>query len=245
MTSQPPRDQPFSGRGRHPFSPSGKRRSPLLRAVERNKVLLFFCLLAVTAVVVDMKFVFDVTGEMTKMGNVQAGNPVSEKLANDPIQADLLDYVRSRMSLILGVTILCFGSMIYLYVYKIHRPLKYVTRTAKEMSNGNLSTPIQSHGSDEVEELAEVINDLAANYQEVLLLTGTAVGKSSSAVERIERVLNVSGKSAGQEELQEHIGLIKRDLEMLGSVVKDFEFYQTHFDGRKVVPTTSGPRVKK
>ena len=245
MISQSPRDQPFSGCGHHPSPPSEKRLFTLLAAMERNKVLLVFCLLALAAVIVDMKFVFDVHDEMTKAGKVRVSNPVSRTLANDPIQAETLDYVRMRMSLILGVMILCFGSMIYLYVLKIHRPLKRLTRATKEMSNGNLGAPIPSDGHGEMGELAEIINDLAANYQEVLLLTGTAVGKSSSAVERIEKVLDQSGESAGQEELQKQVGLIKRDLEMLGSVVKDFEFYQTRFDGRKVVATSRGPRVKK
>ena len=245
MTSQPPREQCFSGRGRRPSPTDGKRFSPLLRAVERNKVLLVFCLLALAAVVVDMKFVFDVSGEMTKADKVGVSNPASDPLMTVPVQVELLDYIRTRMSLMLGVTILCLVSMIYLYVHKIHRPLKQLMRATKEMSNGNLSDPIRPNSRDEVGELAEVINDLAANYQEVLLLTGTAVGKSSSAVERIEKVLDRGDKSAGQEELQEQVGVIKRDLEMLGSVVKDFEFYQTHFDGRKVVHTAREPQVKK
>jgi len=245
MTSQPPREQFFSGRGRHPSPTDGKRFSPLLRAVERNKVLLVFCLLALAAVVVDMKFVFDVSGEMTKADKVGVSNPASDPLMTVPVQVELLDYIRTRMSLMMGVTILCLVSMIYLYVHKIHRPLKQLMRATKEMSNGNLSDPIRPNGRNEIGELAEVINDLAANYQEVLLLTGTAVGKSSSAVERIEKVLDRGDKSAGQDELQEQVGVIKRDLEMLGSVVKDFEFYQTHFDGRKVVHTARKPQVKK
>jgi methyl-accepting chemotaxis protein len=245
MTSQAPRDQPFSGRGRHSSPPDGKRLSPLLRAVERNKILLVFCLLALAAVVVDTKFVFDVGGEMTKAGKVRVSNPASDPPMTAPVQAELLDYIRTRMYLVLGVTMLFLVGMIYLYVQKIHRPLKQLMRSTKEMSNGNLSDPIRPNGRDEVGELAEVINDLAANYQEVLLLTGTAVGKSSSAIERIEKVLERGDKSAGLEELQEQVGIIKRDLEMLGSVVKDFEFYQTHFDGRKVVHTVKGPQVKK
>jgi methyl-accepting chemotaxis protein len=245
MTSQPPRDQPFSGRSRHPSPSDGKRLSILIRAVERNKVLVVFCLLALAAVAVDIKFVFDVSGEMAKAGKVRVSNPASDSLMTVPVQAELLDYIRTRMSLVLGVTILCLASMIYLYVHKIHRPLKQVVRATKEMANGNLSDPIRPNGRNEVGELAEVINDLAANYQEVLLLTGTAVGKSSSAVERIEKVLDRGDKSAGQEELQEQVGVIKRDLEMLGSVVKDFEFYQTHFDGRKVVHTVGRPQGKK
>jgi methyl-accepting chemotaxis protein len=241
MTSQSIRDQPFPDLGHHPSRPDGKWLARLLRAAERNKVLLIFCLLALIAVVVDVKFVFDVSSQMTKAGDVRVGNPVSEPLITIPVYAEILDYVQHRISLLVGVMVFCLGCMIYLYVHQIHRPLRQVIRAAKEMSNGNLSSPIRSQSRNEVRELAEVINDMAANYQEVLLLTGTAVGKSSSAVEKIEEMLD----QAGQEELQVQLGVIKRDLEMLGSVVKDFKFYQTHFDGRKVVHNEREARLKK
>jgi hypothetical protein len=70
-------------------------------------------------VAVDIKFVFDVSGEMAKAGKVRVSNPASDSLMTVPVQAELLDYIRTRMSLVLGVTILCLASMIYLYVQKI------------------------------------------------------------------------------------------------------------------------------
>jgi methyl-accepting chemotaxis protein len=244
MTAQPPRNHLLSGRSRPTCSAEG-RFSHLLGLAQRNKVLLVFGLLAVAGVVVNLTLVFDLSGEMTKAGQVRVGNPVSEPLITVPVYAGIVDYVRRQMSALLAVTIFCLGSMVGLYVLRIHRPLQRLTKAAKEMSNGNLSVPIQSNGRDEIGELADVINDLAANYQEVLLLTGTAVGKSSNAVEKIEKVLDQGGRGAGQVELQEQVGAIKRDLEMLGSVVKDFEFYQTHFDGRKVVHAEKVQSVKK
>jgi len=200
--------------------------------VARNKVLLIFCLLALATVAVHTKVVLDTYSEMTK-----AGNPVSDSLIDLLTQTELVDYVRNRMSLLLGVTIICLCSMIGLYVLRIHRPLKRLTRITKEMANRNLSVSVQSRNRDEVGELAEVIVDLAANCQEVLLLTGTVAGNSSSAVERIDRALDLSGKTIDQKALQEQIAVIKKDLAMLGSMVKDFKFYQTRFEGRKVVST--------
>jgi methyl-accepting chemotaxis protein len=242
MNSQAPTNQPFSGQGQHKSSSSGKRLSLLLGPVARNKILLIFCLLALAAVAVGMKFVFDISSEITKADHVRLSNPTGDQHAAIRSHAEFLSYFRNRMSLLLGVTIVCFGAMICLYVKHILRPLKLLTKITREMSSGNLSVSVQSHDRNEVGQLAEVINDLAANYQEVLLLTGTAVGKSSSAVERIERVLDHAGNSAEREELQNQLGVIKKDLEMLGAVVKGFEFYQTRFDGRKVVSTAGEPQ---
>ncbi len=236
MASTPFGDQPFPSR-RDPSPSHGKPLSTSLSALARHKVLLIFCLLASVAVVMQMKFVLDVGNEITAVRNVQQSNAAAGPQLTALPRADLLSSFRSRMSLLLGIMIVCFGSMIYLYVQKILRPINRLTRATKELSNGNLSIIIQSTDHGEVGQLADVINDLSANYQEVLLLTGTAVGKSSYAVERIEKALEPGDNWTGAKELREHVEVIKRDLEMLGSIVKEFEFYQTRFDGRKVVPT--------
>ncbi|MGB6067979.1 MAG: HAMP domain-containing protein [Desulfomonilaceae bacterium] len=236
MASTPFRERPFPS----PCDPSpsdGRPLSTSLSALARHKVLLIFCLLAAVVVIMQIKLVLDVGDEITAVRNVRQSNAAVAPKVTTLTQADLLTSFRSRMSLLLGIMIVCFGSMIYLYVQNILRPINRLTRVTKELSNGNLSVIIRSTDHGEVGQLAEVINDLAANYQEILLLTGTAVGKSSYAVERIEKALDPGNNWTGAEELREHIEVIKRDLEMLGSVVKEFEFYQTRFDGRKVVPT--------
>ena len=47
-----------------------------------------------------------------------------------------------------------------------------------------------------------------------------------------------NGNATGcAENLQEQLHAIKQDLELLSSVMREFEFYHTRFDGRKVVPT--------
>ena len=45
-------------------------------------------------------------------------------------------------------------------------------------------------------------------------------------------------RQGATENLQEQLQAIKQDLELLSSVMREFEFYHTRFDGRKVVPTS-------
>ncbi len=133
---------------------------------------------------------------------------------------------------------MCLGSMIYLFVSRVVFPLNAIAKAAEEMAKGNLSVAAPCHHGDEVGELGHVINNLAINFQEVLLLTGTAVGNSYAVLERIQQALE-QGENVDGNDLKEQVTALKRDLEMLGTVVKDFQFYQTRFDGQKVVSQRS------
>jgi nitrate/nitrite-specific signal transduction histidine kinase len=126
---------------------------------------------------------------------------------------------------------------VYLYYRRVAVPLEGLTRAAKRMSRGELSATVQVHPKHDFREIAQVINDMAANFQEVLLLMGTTVGNSQSAIERIERLIQHGNATGCTENLQEQLQAIKQDLELLNSVMREFEFYHTRFDGRKVVPT--------
>ena len=63
-------------------------------------------------------------------------------------------------------------------------PLDEIARSGMEISNGDLSVSAPSNTVDEIGELGQVVNQIAANYQEVLLFTGTTAGNSHEAVEK-------------------------------------------------------------
>ena len=141
------------------------------------------------------------------------------------------------MTVLLAVMVLCFGSIVYLFFRNVTVPLAGLTRATRRMSRGDLSATVQVHSENDFEEIAQTINDMAANFQEVLLLMGTTVGNLQSSVEEIERLIE-SDNAACSESLRKQVHAIKRDLELLSSVMREFEFYHTRFDGRKVVPTS-------
>lgn len=237
MAPHPNKDGPISDRGGE--VPSGKRASSLRRFLIVDQALMAVCgLLAVAAIAFGIKLVVDVNRDIARNAGIHQIGPAEERRVAYEQYRKVLYECRNRMLVLLVVTIVCVGVITYLFVKKILIPLRKVARAADEISQGNLNVTAPSNPGGEIGQLAEIINDLSVNFQEVLLLTGTAVGNSFSAIEKIETLLK-SDTSASTEELQEQIRLLRKDMEMLSSVVKDFEFYQAQFDGRQAI--SEGP----
>jgi methyl-accepting chemotaxis protein len=209
----------------------------------RNRLVLIFCGLSFIALAANAKLIYDSGRDAGTMDS--SSHAVVQGLGNPNSSAGRAG-IAGRLSdppfLALCATMLCFGSMIYLFVSRVVVPLHAISHAAEEMAKGNLSVTAPSYHGDEVGELGHVINNLAVNFQEVLLFTGTTVGNARGAVETIEETLKRRGMTDSCD-LEEQIAALKGDLEMLGEVVKDFRFYQAHFDGRKVVPGSPPTKV--
>lgn len=236
-----PKTQPVS-RGGENHSPQREHRNSLVAIVVRDKLLLMFCCLALIAIIANVKFVVDVSNELSEISSVSStqanagnGSPGKDRL--------LLDGFRSKMFVLLGIMVVSFGSIILLYAVRVVEPLHSLSLTVKEISKGNLSLTAPADGRGDIGQLGAVINDLAANFQEVLLLTGTTAGNSRCSIEAIEKTLDLDENSPVGHQLQEQVEAIKKDLELLDSVVQEFEFYHARFDGRKVVPLSSRPKT--
>jgi len=237
MNPEAPKTQPVP-RGGENHAPPRESYFSLVAIAARNKLALTFCFLALIAIAVNVKIVIDVSSELSgasHFSGAEAGTQ-SGQPGKEPRE---LQGLRNEMAILLGVMIIIFGSMIFLYVKKVVEPLHSLSVTAREISKGNLSVTAPVGAKGDIGGLGAVINDLAANFQEVLLLTGTTAGNSRCSLEAIEKMLELDRNSSAGRQLQEQIDAIKNDLDLLGSVVKDFEFYHTRFDGRKVVPLSS------
>ncbi|MBM3301647.1 MAG: HAMP domain-containing protein, partial [Deltaproteobacteria bacterium] len=137
-------------------------------------------------------------------------------------------------AIIATITLVCIVSILYLLAKKIIVPLDLVTLATKDISRGDLSITVPTNPHSCLEELGQALNDLTANFQEVLLFTGTTAANSRSSVEKIEKALESRGEKP-DDELLEQIRGVTQDLETLGSMVEAFTFYQARFDGQTVI----------
>lgn len=204
-----------------------------------KRLLIIFCLLGLIALGANVKFLLDTSAEIGK--HVETGLAPSAKLTVGATIESLatLQAAEKRIALLLGITFLCFGSMVYLFVKRVVVPLNLVTQIAKDLSRGDLSVTALSNPHGDVGELGAALNDLAANFQEILLLMGTTVGNSCSIVARIESTLETAD-GASHDEIRKQLENLRKDLSLLRSLVQEFKYYQIHFDGQKVVSDNMG-----
>ena len=207
-------------------------------AAIKNRLVMIFCALGLIAVGVNIKLILDVTCVIEGREISTTMEPSPGAKSESVRTADFARSVRTRLSVLLGIMVVCTGTMIYLFVSRVIFPLQAIARVTEEISQGNLAMTAPCHHGDEVGELGCSINNLAVNFQEVLLLTGTVVGNADATVERIQEALERESLRDGTD-LKELVAALRSELEMLGDMVKDFQFYQTRFDGQKVVAQRS------
>jgi HAMP domain-containing protein len=219
-------------------SPSGQRFSFLRAVAAKNKIAALFCVLAFVAMATTIKLIADLTGPEGETLIAAASQPLAVQNPGPEQAGDTGWSPRTRVSLLLGVILLSFGAMLYLFVNRVVLPLNRLSRAAEEMTKGNLSITAPSNHADELGELGHSLNSLAVNFQEVLLLMGTTVGNSCAAIERIQQALD-GNEIIDQKAIKEQVSALRKDWEMLETLMKDFQFFQARFDGRKVV--SQGP----
>jgi methyl-accepting chemotaxis protein len=209
----------------------------LFCVISRHKLLALFCLLAVLAMGLNVGLIVDLNGEIGNIQELLGSNPGDASGGNLLREIESLKAHKVRMILLLGALVICFGTIIYLFYKRIAAPLQALTGVARRISLGDLSASAPVHSKDDFTEVAQVINDMAANFQEVLLLLGTTVGHSQIVLDKMELRLDQEHTANNLDDLRNEILIMKKDLELLSGVVREFEFYQTRFDGHKVVPT--------
>ena len=217
--------------------PLEKKKFPLLQTPWwTRKLVAIFSLLALVAIAANAVILAEISGELARKDSVPVAQAATDGQGSAPQDLSPLYSHRNRIAILLGVTIACFGTIIYLFVTRVAAPINTVAYAAKEISRGNLTVTVPPPQRHEVGDLGQIVNEVAANFQEILLLTGTTVGNASSALDRMENLLKVQNGTNFDDRLQEQVRAIKQDLETLGSVVRNFEFYETRFDGYKVTP---------
>jgi methyl-accepting chemotaxis protein len=202
-----------------------------------SRYQVLFCLLALVAVGMNVKFILDMNNEASRNIILEDIRKISGASATgeQPSILRTVSIFRTRLLILLAVNAVCFGLLLYLFFKRFVVPLESILRGAQEIAEGNLAITWPSCSADQIRKLSDAVSNIAANYQEILLLTGTKIGHCRSAVEKIKELLEDEPEAVSGPQLRQQMQIIENELNMLTEMVKSFEFYQTYFDGSKVV----------
>ena len=102
-----------------------------------------------------------------------------------------------KTGLLLFNLLIAIGLVMLLFSKRIITPLDRIIKGTRAISNGDFSTTLSDRSHDELGELSRHINELAANYQELILLSRNMTGRTRMLLEkgtsenRIEEAVNV------------------------------------------------------
>jgi methyl-accepting chemotaxis protein len=153
----------------------------------------------------------------------------------DPVGLRIAAAFRSRLLFLLIISSLGLGLVGYLLAARFIGPLRVLGQKARDVADGRLDVTFPEAGPDDVAELGAALNQIAANYQEVLLLTGTTVGKLKGIVGKMDAALQDRDASSASQQLPALVSAMDDELDTLVDIVRCFEYFQTSFDGVKVL----------
>ena len=211
----------------------------LFSTIAKNRLLVIFCLLALVAMVANIKVIVDLDSGISARHKAYELS-LGQQASNSANLSEFTEDLRIRLFVLLGILAASLGSILYLYVTRVLIPLRKVIAATDAMSKGDLSVTAPVGNNNDIGELSAAVNELSANFQEVALLTGATAGNSFAVIEKIEKTLDEESLTPDAD-LKQQVSAIKRDMQTLGGLVKKFKFYKARFDGLKV--KSCGQRV--
>jgi methyl-accepting chemotaxis protein len=187
----------------------GKRGYGLRRRMTFYLVFLTTVFLTLAAEITSFLRGPRVTGVLLGAGGAEAGGAVGAVGA-------VVSLVVVKVWVLLGILLAALALVFLLFMKKVTGPLRRILEATDELSAGNLSVHVAVSGADELGRLAEGINGLAANTQELLLLSRQLAGQAKRGIERVRTAPDGVPRTEALAELQGSIEELDRLIEEFG-----------------------------
>jgi methyl-accepting chemotaxis protein len=189
-------------------------------------MIIYFLLIGFASLLVGVEFVMDTNDPALReelLSNFQrhTADEIGRELVFAPIE-------RLRNKAVLMILIIMFVAIIVLtmFIKNITEPLQHMIEVSQDISTGNLSRTIAIRAHNELAELGTVINDMASNLQEIILLSQKMCASGQDFVSRASSALNADPVDAQQTaRVKEEIAHFKNELDMMEDVISCFNFY--------------------
>ncbi len=148
----------------------------------RWQMFVYFAFIAIVFLVLALEVTLFLNGSEVRGAITAAAQEVA---AGGGVEAVVgpLDRVLLKLGVALVILLATVSLILILFIKRITIPLERILAGAREISSGNLSETIPVLTRDELGQIAICINELAANYQEVLLLVKHQVDLARQALE--------------------------------------------------------------
>lgn len=174
-----------------------------------TRLLHYFLLITLAAMMIGVEFYF----EMTRTG-------VQETICSlFQTGGDGLERLRIKVVIMFGVLTLVVAIVLMMFIRNITQPLQRMADITARINQGDLSLTVEVNTHDEIEVVANTINDLTSNLQEVAAFSATTAREIQTQLDAMQEAL-----AAGQTPTPEAFEAIGQNLESLQMFVDSFTF---------------------
>lgn len=207
---------------------------------------------AILAIGITIKVVHDLNLKGQEYQDLSASKSIEPGMTSEPITTGsittgsisngigvyqkTLGSFKRGLYLIMATIAISFISILALFISKFVVPLNTISNVVRAMADGDLTVSAPEKLPDDMRSLGKGLNDLAANFQEVLLFTGTTCGNLKSELATLEAQLSGENTTLDPDQIKAEIIGLRSEIEILSEMVEQFKYYQVEFDGSEVKP---------
>jgi methyl-accepting chemotaxis protein len=189
----------------------------------RRKMIFYFLLIALANIFVATEVIIELNSQSyQKIVLKSVADIINHKQPPEHILS-VQNKIGKKYVIMMMILIIVSAVVLLLFVRQVASPLQYVIDKSQKISAGDLSVTIRVHTQDEIAELANLINDLTINIQEILAQVERVQVDLDMAVifilEKLKKMSNVD--DALLEKVEKMVNIIE-DVKLIG---KSFTFY--------------------
>lgn len=199
---------------------------PKSRYTLQRTMIIYFLLIGFASLLVGIEFLVDFHGGALK---AEIWENISQyeqhKISQETILAPI-DRLRSKAILMVAIIMFVMVIVLTMFIKNITEPLQHMIRLSEKISAGDLSHTIRINANNELSDLGNVINEMASNLQEIILLSQQMCTSGQQFVEQaLHRLRDKSFGDADAAVLEQAVQELGTELTMLNEVIAYFSFY--------------------
>ena len=204
----------------------------------RKRLLIYFALVVFVTFSVGAQLLYEVGSQ--RLNNQIAASIVDQLSEHEKERFDInrvrnvLKRLQYRMILIMVIVMICVILTMVVFTRNIIEPLDLIGKAAKKIADGHLDETVPVRNQDEIGNIGELINDLAANLQEILLHVWNHTTDDILLLDHICEEVNAGEDNGFSEKVKEELGVVRQDIEDMQAMVKAFDYYNIRLDNDRV-----------
>ena len=192
----------------------------------QRTMIIYFLLIGFASILVGIEFWADFHSGALKTEIWENISQYDHQQISQEAVFAPIDRLRSKAILMVGIIMVVMLIVLTMFIKNITEPLQHMIQLSQQISAGDLSQTVQIDANNELADLGHVINEMASNLQEIILLSQRICADGRNHVDSALEQLNQPSVDAGTaDKLHQAIQAIGDELSTLGEVVAYFNFY--------------------
>lgn len=192
----------------------------------QRTMITYFLLIGFASILVGMEFLAEAGGSELKealISNLEM-NFNNQMEINDALAP--IEKLRNKALLMIGIIMIVMIIVLTMFIKNITEPLQHMIEASKEISKGDLSQTIRIQSNNELAELGNVINEMASNLQEIIMLSRNMCSAGNEYIRKTSSILNHRKLNRDNiDKIGKEVLHLKGEVELLSEFIDYFNFY--------------------